>query len=571
MLRFLAPYKKEFILGPLFKLAEAVLELMLPTVTAFIIDRGIVAGDRGEVLKWGAVMLVFALTGWAAAVVCQFFASRASQGLGTDLRNSLFEKIFSLSESQRQRFGNDSLTNRVIVDVNQIQTGAAMVIRLLIRAPFLCIGGIVMAAILNPPLSLLFILLTGVTAAVSAVIFFKSVPMSRKAQSLLDALTVRLRQNLSGVRVIRAFTAEEREINAFRKSTAAHEKQAAAAGILTALTEPATTLLLNFGVIGVIAFGGWRVRNGEMSRGEIVALINYFIMILNAFVVVSNLAVLFSKTAAATARVKEILNSDSGETTDGAAVLPPGQNQIPLIEFQNVTFRYAPGTEAALKNVSFRLFKGQMMGIIGGTGSGKTTLGDLIQRFHQTDEGRILVNGSDIRELSPKAVRELTAAVSQEKTLFSGTVAENLRWGNPDADDAGLEAALRAARAEDFVKSLPAGLQTPVERGGVNFSGGQRQRLCLARAFLKPAPVLLLDDAFSALDAETGAAVRAGVEGRRQSQAVIVISQRTENLRRADFILTLENGAVVGAGTHESLLKTCAVYREIAASQGEGS
>lgn len=571
MLRFLAPYKKEFILGPLFKLTEAVLELMLPTVTAFIIDRGIVAGDRGEVLKWGAVMLVFALTGWAAAVVCQFFASRASQGLGTDLRNSLFEKIFSLSESQRQRFGNDSLTNRVIVDVNQIQTGAAMVIRLLIRAPFLCIGGIVMAAILNPPLSLLFILLTGVTAAVSAVIFFKSVPMSRKAQSLLDALTVRLRQNLSGVRVIRAFTAEEREINAFRKSTAAHEKQAAAAGILTALTEPATTLLLNFGVIGVIAFGGWRVRNGEMSRGEIVALINYFIMILNAFVVVSNLAVLFSKTAAATARVKEILNSDSGETTDGAAVLPPGQNQIPLIEFQNVTFRYAPGTEAALKNVSFRLFKGQMMGIIGGTGSGKTTLGDLIQRFHQTDEGRILVNGTDIRELSPKAVRELTAAVSQEKTLFSGTVTENLRWGNPDADEAGLEAALRAARAEDFVKSLPAGLQTPVERGGVNFSGGQRQRLCLARAFLKPAPVLLLDDAFSALDAETGAAVRAGVEERRQTQAVIVISQRTENLRRADFILTLENGAVAGIGTHESLLKTCTVYREIAASQGEGS
>lgn len=571
MLRFFAPYKKEFILGPLFKLAEAVLELMLPTVTAFIIDRGIIAGNRGEVLKWGAVMLIFAVTGWTAAIVCQFFASRASQGLGTDLRNSLFEKIFSLSERQRRRFGSDSLTNRVIVDVNQIQTGAAMVIRLLIRAPFLCIGGIVMAAILNPPLSLLFILLTGVTAAVSAVIFFKSVPMSRKAQSLLDALTVRLRQNLSGVRVIRAFTAEEREINAFRQSTAAHEKQAAAAGILTALTEPATTLLLNFGVIGVIAFGGWRVRNGEMSRGEIVALVNYFIMILNAFVVISNLAVLFSKTAAAAGRVKEILNTKTEEATDGESALPPEQTDTPLIEFQNVTFRYAPGTDAALKNVSFRLFKGRMMGVIGGTGSGKTTLGDLIQRFYEIDEGRILINGTDIRELSPAVVRGLTAAVSQEKTLFSGTIAENLRWGNPNADDAELEAALRAARAEAFVKALPAGLQTPVERGGVNFSGGQRQRLCLARAFLKPAPVLLLDDAFSALDAETGAAVRAGVEERRQTQAVIVISQRTENLRRADFILTLENGAVAGIGTHESLLKTCTVYREIAASQGEGS
>ena len=571
MLRFLAPYKKEFILGPLFKLAEAVLELMLPTVTAFIIDRGIIAGDRGEVLKWGAVMLIFAVTGWTAAIVCQFFASRASQGLGTDLRNSLFEKIFSLSERQRRRFGSDSLTNRVIVDVNQIQTGAAMVIRLLIRAPFLCIGGIVMAAILNPPLSLLFILLTGATAAVSAAIFFKSVPMSRKAQTLLDSLTVKLRQNLSGVRVIRAFTAEEREINAFRQSTAAHEKQAAAAGILTALTEPTTTLLLNFGIIGVIAFGGWRVRNGEMSRGEIVALVNYFIMILNAFVVISNLAVLFSKTAAAAGRVKEILNTKTEEATDGESALPPEQTDTPLIEFQNVTFRYAPGTDAALKNVSFRLFKGRMMGVIGGTGSGKTTLGDLIQRFYEIDEGRILINGTDIRKLSPAVVRGLTAAVSQEKTLFSGTIAENLRWGNPNADDAGLEAALRAARAEAFVKALPAGLQTPVERGGVNFSGGQRQRLCLARAFLKPAPVLLLDDAFSALDAETGAAVRAGVEGRRQSQAVIVISQRTENLRRADFILTLENGAVVGAGTHESLLKTCAVYREIAASQGEGS
>lgn len=571
MLRFFAPYKKEFILGPLFKLAEAVLELMLPTVTAFIIDRGIIAGDRGEVLKWGAVMLIFAVTGWTAAIVCQFFASRASQGLGTDLRNSLFEKIFSLSERQRRRFGSDSLTNRVIVDVNQIQTGAAMVIRLLIRAPFLCIGGIVMAAILNPPLSLLFILLTGATAAVSAAIFFKSVPMSRKAQNLLDSLTVKLRQNLSGVRVIRAFTAEEREINAFRQSTAAHEKQAAAAGILTALTEPTTTLLLNFGIIGVIAFGGWRVRNGEMSRGEIVALVNYFIMILNAFVVISNLAVLFSKTAAAAGRVKEILNTKTEEATDGESALPPEQTDTPLIEFQNVTFRYAPGTDAALKNVSFRLFKGRMMGVIGGTGSGKTTLGDLIQRFYEIDEGQILINGTDIRELSPAVVRGLTAAVSQEKTLFSGTIAENLRWGNPNADDAELEAALRAARAEAFVKSLPAGLQTPVERGGVNFSGGQRQRLCLARAFLKPAPVLLLDDAFSALDAETGAAVRAGVEGRRQSQAVIVISQRTENLRRADFILTLENGAVAGIGTHESLLKTCTVYREIAASQGEGS
>lgn len=571
MLRFFAPYKKEFILGPLFKLAEAVLELMLPTVTAFIIDRGIIAGDRGEVLKWGAVMLIFAVTGWTAAIVCQFFASRASQGLGTDLRNSLFEKIFSLSERQRRRFGSDSLTNRVIVDVNQIQTGAAMVIRLLIRAPFLCIGGIVMAAILNPPLSLLFILLTGVTAAVSAVIFFKSVPMSRKAQNLLDSLTVKLRQNLSGVRVIRAFTAEEREINAFRQSTAAHEKQAAAAGILTALTEPTTTLLLNFGIIGVIAFGGWRVRNGEMSRGEIVALVNYFIMILNAFVVISNLAVLFSKTAAAAGRVKEILNTKTEEATDGESALPPEQTDTPLIEFQNVTFRYAPGTDAALKNVSFRLFKGRMMGVIGGTGSGKTTLGDLIQRFYEIDEGRILINGTDIRELSPAVVRGLTAAVSQEKTLFSGTIAENLRWGNPNADDAELEAALRAARAEAFVKALPAGLQTPVERGGVNFSGGQRQRLCLARAFLKPAPVLLLDDAFSALDAETGAAVRAGVEERRQTQAVIVISQRTENLRRADFILTLENGAVAGIGTHESLLKTCTVYREIAASQGEGS
>lgn len=446
-----------------------------------------------------------------------------------------------------------------------------MVIRLLIRAPFLCIGGIVMAAILNPPLSLLFILLTGATAAVSAVIFFKSVPMSRKAQTLLDSLTVKLRQNLSGVRVIRAFTAEEREINAFRQSTAAHEKQAAAAGILTALTEPTTTLLLNFGIIGVIAFGGWRVRNGEMSRGEIVALVNYFIMILNAFVVISNLAVLFSKTAAAAGRVKEILNTKTEEATDGESALPPEQTDTPLIEFQNVTFRYAPGTDAALKNVSFRLFKGRMMGVIGGTGSGKTTLGDLIQRFYEIDEGRILINGTDIRELSPAVVRGLTAAVSQEKTLFSGTIAENLRWGNPNADDAELEAALRAARAEAFVKALPAGLQAPVERGGVNFSGGQRQCLCLARAFLKPAPVLLLDDAFSALDAETGAAVRAGVEERRQTQAVIVISQRTENLRRADFILTLENGAVAGIGTHESLLKTCTVYREIAASQGEGS
>lgn len=567
MFRFLLPYKKEFILGPFFKLIEAVLELMLPTMTAFIIDKGIVPGNRNEILKWGLIMLFSAATGFGSAIICQFYASRASQGLGTDLRNALFEKIMSFSYRETQKLSPASLTNRIIVDTGQIQAGAAMVIRLLIRAPFLCIGGIVMAVVLNPKLSLLFIGLILLTALLLGAIIAASVSPAQKTQQKLDGLTVRLRQNLSGVRVIRAFSAEERETEAFEENTAAHARMASLTGYLTGITGPATTLLLNLGIIGVIGFGGWQVRQGTMSRGEIVALVNYFIMILNAFIVVSNLAVLFSKTAASTARVKEILEFEPALPELPAGPLPEPKPGQPLLEFENVTFRYTPEAAPALERISFKIFPGNFIGIIGGTGSGKSTLADLMQRFDDVTEGRILLCGTDIRTLPPAAVRQFFATVPQQKTLFAGTVSENLRWGNPTATDEEIAAACRAARAEEFINALPNGYDTFVERGGVNFSGGQRQRLTIARAFLKPAPLLILDDAFSALDAVTASAIRAEIESGRKNRTVVIVSQRAKMIRDADLILVLENGKTAGIGTHAELMKSCSVYKEITASQ----
>lgn len=567
MFRFLLPYKKEFILGPFFKLIEAVLELMLPTMTAFIIDKGIVPGNRNEILKWGLIMLFSAATGFGSAIICQFYASRASQGLGTDLRNALFEKIMSFSYRETQKLSPASLTNRIIVDTGQIQAGAAMVIRLLIRAPFLCIGGIVMAVVLNPKLSLLFIGLILLTALLLGAIIAASVSPAQKTQQKLDGLTARLRQNLSGVRVIRAFSAEERETEAFEENTAAHARMASLTGYLTGITGPATTLLLNLGIIGVIGFGGWQVRQGTMSRGEIVALVNYFIMILNAFIVVSNLAVLFSKTAASTARVKEILEFEPALPELPAGPLPEPKPGQPLLEFENVTFRYTPEAAPALERISFKIFPGNFIGIIGGTGSGKSTLADLMQRFDDVTEGRILLCGTDIRTLPPAAVRRFFATVPQQKTLFAGTVSENLRWGNPTATDEEIAAACRAARAEEFINALPNGYDTFVERGGVNFSGGQRQRLTIARAFLKPAPLLILDDAFSALDAVTASAIRAEIESGRKNRTVVIVSQRAKMIRDADLILVLENGKTAGIGTHAELMKSCSVYKEITASQ----
>lgn len=567
MFRFLLPYKKEFLLGPFFKLIEAVLELMLPTMTALIIDRGITPGDRSEIIKWGVLMLGSAVTGWGAAIVCQFYASRASQGLGTDLRNALFERITAFSSRDTQNMTTASLINRVIVDTGQIQSGAAMVIRLLIRAPFLCIGGIVMAALLNPKLSLLFVALILLTGLIVTVIILKSVAPARKTQECLDHLTVRLRQNLSGVRVIRSFTAENRETAAFRSETAEHARWASITGFLTGTTGPATVFLLNLGIIGVIGLGGWQVHRGDMTRGEIVALVNYLIMILNAFIVVSNLAVLFSKTAAATVRVREILECKPKITEEAAVPMPQPKADCPILELENISFRYTPEAAPALEKISLKIFRGNLVGIIGGTGSGKSTLAALLQRFDDVSEGKILIHGVDIRTLPPATVRRFFAPVSQQKTLFSGTVAENMRWGNPEATDSQIKAACRAAQADEFIEALPDGYNAPVGRNGLNFSGGQRQRLTIARAFLKPAPVLLFDDAFSALDAVTAAEIYAEIEARRPSQTVIIISQRAKMVRRADVILVLENGKPVGIGSHDDLIRSCGVYREIVESQ----
>ncbi len=561
---FLKPYRLQLTVGPFFKLSEAVLEILTPTLMALLIDNGVNTGDKGYIIRMGIIMLVIATCGVLFAYICQYSASVASQGFGTDVRNALFKKIGTFSFAELDRFGAPSLINRVTGDVNQLQSAVAMLIRLVIRAPFLCIGGLVMAMAIDLKLSIIFMIVIPLFIFVLFLVMFKAVPLYTMVQKKLDALTLVLRENLSGVRVIRAFAGVKRERERFKESNDDYYLTAVRVGRIAALTNPATTIIMNFAAIAVIYFGGIRVNTGHLTQGEVIAFINYITQILNAMIVVANLVVLYTKAYASAKRVSEVLSADTSIKYGKTSLSSAGSTAV---EFKNVSFTYARSRVAAVDKLNLAVKTGETIGIIGGTGSGKTTLAGLIPRFYDATEGEVKINGIDVRDYSEEALRDTVAIVQQREMLFSGTIAENLRMAKPDASYDEMRGALEASQAAEFVDKLENGVETYVTQGGNNLSGGQKQRLTIARALIKKSLILILDDSASALDYATDASLRRAIKESTDGQTVIIISQRVSSVKDADRIIVMDDGETVGIGTHAELLKNCEIYREICLSQ----
>lgn len=561
---FLKPYRLQLTVGPFFKLSEAVLEILTPTLMALLIDNGVNTGDKSYIIRMGIIMLVIATCGVLFAYICQYSASIASQGFGTDVRNALFKKIGTFSFAELDRFGAPSLINRVTGDVNQLQSAVAMLIRLVIRAPFLCIGGLVMAMAIDLKLSIIFMIVIPLFIFVLFLVMFKAVPLYTMVQKKLDALTLVLRENLSGVRVIRAFAGVKRERERFKESNDDYYLTAVRVGRIAALTNPATTIIMNFAAIAVIYFGGIRVNTGHLTQGEVIAFINYITQILNAMIVVANLVVLYTKAYASAKRVSEVLSADTSIKYGKTSLSSVGSTAV---EFKNVSFTYARSRVAAVDKLNLAVKTGETIGIIGGTGSGKTTLAGLIPRFYDATEGEVKINGIDVRDYSEEALRDTVAIVQQREMLFSGTIAENLRMAKPDASYDEMRGALEASQAAEFVDKLENGVETYVTQGGNNLSGGQKQRLTIARALIKKSPILILDDSASALDYATDASLRRAIKESTDGQTVIIISQRVSSVKDADRIIVMDDGETVGIGTHAELLKNCEIYREICLSQ----
>ena len=561
---FLKPYRLQLTIGPFFKLSEAVLELLIPTLMALLIDNGVNAGNRDYVIKMGILMLVIATCGVIFAYICQYSASIASQGFGTDVRNAMFKKIGTLSFTQLDKLGTPSLINRITGDVNQLQSAVAMLIRLVIRAPFLCVGGLIMAMTIDLKLSIIFMIVIPLFILVLFLVMFKAVPLYKSVQKKLDTLTLVLRENLSGVRVIRAFAGVKREKERFDDKNKDYADTAIRVGKIAALTNPVTTIIMNLAAIAVIYFGGIRVNTGHLSQGEVIAFINYITQILNAMIVVANLVVLYTKAYASALRVGEVLETQPAITYGEKSVGAKSENAV---EFKNVSLTYAGSKVPALDNINLTVRTGETLGVIGGTGSGKSTLVSLIPRFYDVTQGEILLNGIPIKEYSEDALRDAVAIVQQRAALFSGTVADNMRMAKADVTMEEMRKAADVAQATEFIDRLEDGFDTHVSQGGNNLSGGQKQRLTIARALVKNSPILILDDSASALDYATDANLRRAIKENTDSQTVIIVSQRVNSVKDADRIVVLDDGEIVGIGTHRELIKTCEIYKEICYSQ----
>ncbi len=567
--RYLKQYKLQVILGPLFKLTEAVFELIVPLITAMIIDNGVKKGDIPYIWRMGGLMLLLGIVGLLCAIVCQKMASIASQGVGTVLRNELFHHINSLSHAEVDRFGTPSLITRITSDVNQLQYAVAMLIRLVIRAPFLAIGAVVMALFIDLKLGLIFVVVTPLIALVLYLVMSRSVPYFRVMQKKLDRISLVSREGLSGARVVRAFSRQKHEEERFTQAAEDQTRTAIQVGKLSALLNPLTYAIMNFGIVAIIWFGGIQVDTGTLEQGQIIAFVNYMTQTLLALIVVANLVVTFTKASASAARVNEVLETEPSvrEPEGKTAEAKEGESRI---EFRNVSFSYTGREPYVLEDLNFSIAPGETVGIIGGTGSGKSTLIQLIPRFYDTIQGEILVDGVNVKEYGFRMLRGKIGMVPQEAVLFSGTIETNLRWGCREATEEQMVQALRTAQAWDFVKALPKGIQSPVSQNGRNFSGGQRQRLTIARALTGSPNILILDDSASALDFATDAALRRAIRRETKDMTVLIVSQRVSSIRSADRIFVLDEGRLCGIGTHEELLENCGEYREICLSQASG-
>lgn len=562
LLVYLKNYKKESVLAPLFKMLEATFELIVPLVVASIIDNEIKNGDLNLVIRKAGTLVLLAVVGMIAAITAQYFAAKAATGFATEVRHSLFEKIQSFSFTELDNIGTSTLITRMTNDVNQAQSGVNMVLRLFLRSPFIVVGAFVMAMSIDFKAGLIFLLVIAVLSAVVATIMKVTVPMYRDVQNTLDSVTLMTRENLTGARVIRAFTEEEQEYSRFSKKNNLLAHFQRAVGRISALMNPITYIIINLGIVLLIYYGALSVNSGSLSQGQVVALYNYMSQILVELIKFANLIVTISKAFASGSRIATVLDIDSTlQSTDDKTVYDSHS-----VAFDNVSLKYHGAGDESLTDISFFADKGDVIGIIGSTGSGKSSLVNLIAHYYDATKGKVTVNGRDVKSYDKTELRSNIGFVMQKAVLFAGTVRDNIKWGKQNATDDEINEALKIAQVYDTVYDKD-GLDTVVEQGGANFSGGQKQRLSIARAVVSKPDIIVLDDSASALDFATEKALREAILSLDYKPTLFIVSQRCSSILSADKIIVLDDGKCIASGTNEQLLKSCEVYREIYSSQ----
>lgn len=572
LLKYLKDYKLESVMGPLFKMLEASFELFVPLVMANIIDTGIKNADQPYIWKMCGMLILLAAIGLTCSLTAQYFSAKAAVGFGTALRNDLFRHINSLSYREIDTIGTSTLITRMTSDINQVQSGVNLVLRLFLRSPFIVFGAMIMAFQVNVRAALIFVVAIPLLSIVVFGILLISMPLYKKVQKQLDRVLLTTRENLLGARVVRAFNRQQDEMKKFDEENSLLVNSQVFVGKISALMNPVTYVIVNGATVILIWTGAWQVEGGIITQGAVVALVNYMSQILVELVKLANLIITISKSLACANRISAVFEETSSiEDKAGAAVLAANagdaQEQPAKVEFASMDFAYAGSSENALSQISFRAMRGQTIGIIGGTGSGKSTLVNLIPRFYDATGGRVLVDGVNVKDMPLQALREKIGIVPQKAVLFKGTLRDNIRWGKPDATDEEIYHALEIAQARDFVDSKDEGLDLMIQQGGKNLSGGQKQRLTIARALVRNPEILVLDDSASALDFATDAALRKAIRENTKDMTVFLVSQRATTIKNADQILVLDDGNLVGRGTHKELLDTCEVYREICFSQ----
>lgn len=563
LLKYLRNYKKESLLAPLFKMLEAAFDLMVPLVVASIIDTGIALNDTSYVLKMGGVLLLLAFVGLAFSITAQFFAAKAAAGFGTELRHALFSHIQRLSYTQIDKQGTATLITRMTSDVNQVQAQVNMAIRLLLRSPFIVIGAMVMAFLVDAKTAIVFAVAIPVLSVIVYGIMLITIPLYKKVQAALDKVMASTRENLSGARVIRAFNQQDEEIDRYEEENSVLNKIQIFAGKISTIMNPATYIVINIAIIAILWVGGKRVNTGNLTQGEVVALVNYMSQVLIELIKLASLIINLTKAFACANRINDVFNIESG-MKEGSAVNGTDENVV--LEFISTGLTYEGAGEASVEGINLKVLRGETIGIIGGTGSGKTTMVNLIPRFYDATVGEVKVKGINVKEYKTESLRDMIGIVPQKALLFKGTVRSNLLWGNENATEEDLVDALKRSQSYDFVMEKENGIDTEVAQNGKNFSGGQRQRLTIARALVRKPEILILDDSASALDYATDAKLRHDIRELKNT-TVFIVSQRTMSIMNADKIVVLDDGQVVGIGSHDELLKTCEVYREIYQSQ----
>lgn len=569
-LRYLKNYKVQTVMAPLFKMLEAIFELFVPLVVAKMIDVGIAEGDRNYVFMMGGVLLILALVGLTCAITAQYFAAKAAMGFGRELRRDLFRHIMSISYNEIDKNGTSSLITRMTSDVNQMQTGVNMVLRLFLRSPFIVFGAVIMAFTVDVKTAMIFLIVLPILIAIVFGIIFSTIPLYKKVQGRLDKVTLITRENLIGARVVRAFNHQNEDIKDFDEATTSLMKSQLFVGHISALLNPVTFVVVNFGIMALIHKGAIRVDAFGLTQGQVVALVNYMSQILIELVKLANLIVTTTKAVACGHRVAAVFAEKSTISfADERRSVKEDEKDIrvPRVSFKNVSFRYNGSGENSLEGLNIDIYSGETVGIIGGTGAGKSTLVNLIPRFYEATDGEVLVDGRNVKEYSKTGLRNKIGIVPQKAVLFKGSIAENIKYGRENATDEEIDEALKAAQAYDFVMEKNGGTAFGLNQGATNLSGGQKQRLCIARALVRKPEILILDDSSSALDYATDAKLRASIKDISKGMTTFIVSQRTSSIKYADKIIVLDDGSVAGIGTHDELMRSCEIYQEIFNSQ----